>query len=379
MLKAIGALLLAVLPVKVQTSGGEVTEAELQGFTPTSLLVNQGGQVVEYPFDDLLMLQPVEGEDRSGSLSNIVTLVGGSRIRALDLSLIDNELVIDLRRQNRLRVPLKEVKAIRYRPSSVATDPQWLGILDRPRRGDTLVIRRPENRLDPQQGVIESISGGTVVFNLDGTRVNAPVERLEGLVFGGTQALVEDTDIRVTDIYGSTWWVAAIQPSRGDQPLQMRLSGNVLHELPLYQIESIRWSGGFALLAEERPASQSLEPYIQVNVESQLLNGFFAPQRVGEADLLMYGGSSVEYRIEPGYQWLAGSARRQEQVTNAGIVTVRIALDGKTVWEEQLLDGEPRGFELPVSQSRRVTFEIDGGTDGDLGDTVQIARPRLVK
>jgi hypothetical protein len=378
-LQTISALLLAVLPVSVKTSEGKVTEADLHAITPSSLVLDQDGQIVEYAFDDLLSLRPIDAVDKSGTLSKVVTLVGGSRIRALDLSLIDNELLIDLRRQNQLRVPLKEVKAIRYRPSSVSTDAQWLGILDRPRRGDTLVIRRAENRLDPQQGIIESISGGLVGFNLDGTPINAPVDRLEGLVFGGTQSLVEDTDVRVTDIYGSTWSVIAIEPSRGDQPLQMRLSSNVVHELPLYQIDSIRWSGGFSLLADEKPAKQSFQPYFQVNVTGGLLEEFFSPQRVGEADLQMFGGSSVEYRIEAGYELVVGSVRREEHVTSAGIVTVQIALDDKIVWTEELLDGEPRGFELPVNQARRLTFVVDSGPDGDLGDTVRIARPRLLK
>jgi hypothetical protein len=378
-LHTISALLLAVLPVSVKTSEGKVTEADLHAITPSSLVLDQDGQIVEYAFDDLLSLRPIDAVDKSGTLSKVVTLVGGSRIRALDLSLIDSELLIDLRRQNQLLVPLKDVNAIRYRPSSVTTDAQWLGILDRPRRGDTLVIRRAENRLDPQQGIIESISGGLVGFNLDGTPINAPVDRLEGLVFGGTQSLVEDTDVRVTDIYGSTWSVIAIEPSRGDQPLQMRLSSNVVHELPLYQIDSIRWSGGFSLLADEKPAKQSFQPYFQVNVTGGLLEEFFSPQRVGEADLQMFGGSSVEYRIEAGYELVVGSVRREEHVTSAGIVTVQIALDDKIVWTEELLDGEPRGFELPVNQARRLTFVVDSGPDGDLGDTVRIARPRLLK
>lgn len=378
-LQTIGALLLAVLPVSVKTSEGKATEADLQGFTSSSVLLRQDGEIVEYAFDDLLSLHPIDSDDKSGTLNKMVSLVGGSRIRARDISLVDSELLVELRRQNRLQVPLKEVRAVRYRPPSVATDSQWLGILDRPRRGDLLVIRRPENRLDPQPGIVESIAGGTVVFNLEGTRVDAPVDRLEGLVFAGNQALVEDSDVRVTDIYGSVWSVMSIEESRGDQPLQMRLSGNVLHELPLHQIKSIRWSGGFSLLAEEKPARQVFQPYFELNVSPGILQDFFSPLRIGEADLRMFGGSTVEYRIEPGYELIAGSARREDQVSNAGVVTVQIELDGKAVWKEDLLDGQPRGFELPVNDSRRVTFVIDSGSDGDLGDTVRISRPRLLK
>jgi hypothetical protein len=152
-----------------------------------------------------------------------------------------------------------------------------------------------------------------------------------------------------------------------------------MHELPLHQIESIRWSGGFSLLADEKPANRSFQPYFQTNVSGNLLKDLFAPNRDGEADLLMFGGSSIEYRIEPGYQLLAGTVRRGDKITNAGKVSVHIELDGETVWQEELLDGEPRGFELSVEQSRRLKFVVDSLADGDVGDTVRISRPRLLK
>ncbi len=93
----------------------------------------------------------------------------------------------------------------------------------------------------------------------------------------------------------------------------------------------------------------------------------------------MVGGSSIEYRIEPGHRILTGSVRRSQNVAKAGEVIVKIELDGKSVWQETLLDAEPRGFELPVEESRRLAIKVDSGKDGDLGDSVRISRPRLLK
>jgi hypothetical protein len=378
LLKSAALFLLAVLPVRVSTNAGKVVEGDLEGFTESSLLLNQSGKVVEYPFDDLLLMEPKDAEEKTGRASQ-VTLVGGSRIAAQDVSLVDSELSIELRRQDPLRVPVKQVKAIRFRSPSVATDPQWLGITDRESRGDTLVIRRPGDRLDPQQGVIESIGEGKVAFDLDGQTVNAPIERLEGLVFGGTLAVTEDADIQVTDIYGSTWSVIGIEPSKRDEPLRMRLPGPLEHKLPLELVDSIRWSGGISLLAGSEAASESFQSYLKTNVDEKLMQAFFGPAPIGDSDLLMSGGSSIEYRIESGYRIFAGTVLRAENVADAGIVTVRIELDGNAVWEQQLRDAEPRGFELPVDKSRRLAIKIDSGEDGDLGDTVRISRPRLLK
>ena len=379
LLKTVCVFVLSVLPVSVKTNDGKVLEGDLDGFTRSSLLLSQNGEIVEYPFDDLLSLRPVDAGEETPPTFGRVILVGGSSVFTQDLALIDNHLLIELRRQNRLRVPIKQVKAIRFRAASVATDAQWLGILDGQSRGDTLVIRRPGNRLDPQQGVVESIENAAVAFDLDGTKINAPIDRLEGVIFAGTQAIVENADIRVTDVYGSNWSIVSIEPSRGDQPLQMRLSNSVLHELPLHDIDSIRWSGGFSLLADEKPARTSFQPYFQTKVGADLLADFFAPNPDGDGDLRVYGGSSIEYRIEPGFHMFAGTVRRDRNVTQAGEVTVRIELDDKKVWEEQLRDAEPRGFELDVQQSRRLTIRVDSRDDGELGDTVRFSRPRLLK
>jgi len=81
--------LLAVLPVSVKTSAGKITAGDLDGFTQSSLLLNQTGQVVEYAFDDLLSLRPTDYEEKTGP-SYRVTLVGGSRIAAVDLSLTEH-------------------------------------------------------------------------------------------------------------------------------------------------------------------------------------------------------------------------------------------------------------------------------------------------
>ncbi len=67
------------------------------------------------------------------------------------------------------------------------------------------------------------------------------------------------------------------------------------------------------------------------------------------------------------------------KVAKASSVTVRIELDGKTVWEQTLLDAAPRGFELPLDGARRLAIRVETDGDGELGDTVRIARPRLLK
>ena len=378
LLPALWSLLVGVLPVVVKTNDGNQLEGNFDGFAANSLRLDEGGKIAEIAFDDLLSMRLAESDSRTGPACQ-VTLVGGSRIAAQGLSSTNSQLVIEPRRQASLTVPFKQVKAIRFRTASVATDPQWLGILEREQRGDSLVIRRAGERLDPQQGLVTGVTTDAVQFDLDGTPVNAPVDRLEGVVFGGNTIVESIASIQVTDIYGSTWSVLALEPSTGDQPLRMQLSNSLQHELPVDQIESIRWSGGIRMLADEKPAAANYQPFLATSIDTKLQQAFFGPVVDGDSDLTMHGGSSIEFRIEPGYLTVAGAVCRDEGVTEASSVTVQIKLDGKTAWEQTLTDAELRGFELPLEGARRLAIEVSGDGDGDLGDTVRIARPRLLK
>lgn len=377
-LKSIAMLLMAVLPVSVKTNSGETIEGNFSGFGPAQIRIEVSGQSQSVSFDDLSSLTPDSVEQQTGPTFR-VTLVNGSRIAAQDLSLAAGELIIQPRRQASIPVPVKQVKAIRFRSANTASDAQWLGIVGQESRGDTLVIRRGDDRLDPQDGIIEAIADGKVVFDIDGDKVNAPIEKLEGIVFGGNQPESENAEILVTDVFGSQWSLAAIRASEADQPLDMQINDTLSHSLPLEQIESIRWSGGLVLLATVQPATSSVVPYIQTKLDPKLIEKFFTPKTIGSADLIASGGTIIEYRIESGYRTLAGTVQRLASVRNGSKLLVQIDLDGKTVWEQELVDSEPRGFELPVGDARRVSIKVNNGADGDLGDTVHIVRPRLTK
>ncbi len=377
-LKALAALLAAVLPVTVKTNSGQTIEGNFGGIGAAVVRLDVAGETQSLSFDELASLTPTAIKSGTGP-TFLVTLVSGSRIAADNLSLAAGELVIQPRRQQPLRVPVKQVKAIRFRAANAATDASWLGIVGREGRGDTLVIRRGEDRLDPQSGIIEGIADAKVAFDLEGDKIKAPIDKLEGLVFGGTDPISDSALIRLTDIYGSQWSAAAIQPSEADQPILLRLSDSITHAIPLEQIDSIRWSGGLVLLSGQQPAITTTTPYFQINLDQKLFDQFFSALAIQSTDLLVHGASRIEYRIEPGYQTLAGTVHRIESARYGSRLSVQIALDGTTVWQQELVGAEPRGFELPLGDARRLTIIVGNGDDGDLGDTVRIIRPRLTK
>ena len=375
--RTVAFLLLAVLGVRASTTTGETIEGDLVGFGKQTILLDVAGTEQEYRFENLTKVVPLEREEKTGP-SMRVTLLSGSKIAVQDLSLANDELTAEPRRQRPLSIPLREVKSVRFRAASPATDAGWLGLLENEDRRDQLAIRRDGNRIDPAPVVVQSIGDGKVGFEIEGQSAAAPISRLEGVVFGGNRKVTEDAEIQIVDIYGSRWLVQSIEP--GDaETLQLKLTDTIKHSLPAKHLESMSWSAGLLMLAAEEPAKSEYKPLIETKLNPETLAKWMGPRADQESSLTMAGGSSIEYRVEGGFRTLAGSVRRDPRVAKAGQVEVAISLDDREVWKEKLADSSAKGFEILLNNARRLRIDVLSGDDGDVGDIVRIVRPRLLK
>lgn len=378
LLQIVQVITLAIFPVVVETSDGEKIRGEFKGITAKTLLIATKGSVQEFPFNKLASMQ------RTGFTPKVppatqATLSNGSRIYAGDLKFDGKEVQFEPRRQPALQTPAKKIRSIRFRPASADTDALWLGLSNVENNRDLLVIRRPGNRLDPQQGIILAINDTTVKFDLDGTEINAPINQLEGVIFGGSSDVDETPPIRITDIYGSSWALTGIQPSEDNKPIQIQVDETLQHSLPVEQIARIDWTSGIRMLAAEKATASKFTSYVANNVDPTLLNRFFGPKLEANTDLVLNGGSMTEYRLPPQFKKFAGTVQRDQTSGVTGNVTVNIKFDDKVVWSESLEDAEPRGFEIDTNGARRVVLEATLGGDGDVGDTIRFLRPRLLK
>lgn len=372
-------LVLATIPVRVTTSSGEAYTAELRGLTNSTVLLSRPSEGrTELHFDDAISLEHVDAPEKTPPTS-LVTLHGGTTITAQDLSLDGETLVVEPRRQREIRVNVKQVKSIRFRPSSPETDAKWFGLLEQEGRGDVLAIRNTGAKIDPYRGIVEGIADGVVKFNLDSDIIDAPMDRLEGIVFASGSTSASEPLLKIKDIYGSTWLVSKVLPGDDVDPLRIQLSGPTVHELPVSHVLSIQWSSGIQSLAAIEPAEASHETFFKTKVDPKLVSQWFGPAAEGESDLVLQGDSFVEYRVEKGFNSLVGSVTRASQVKDAGNAKVRISIDGNVEWEQEVGRAEPLGFQLQVTEARRVRIEVDSGPDGDLGDTIRITRARFVK
>ena len=378
LLQIIQAITLAIVPVIVETGDGEQIRGEFKGITANTLLIETNGSVRELPFNKLASMQRTAFTPKVPPATQ-VALSNGSRIYSGALKFDEEGILIEPRRQPPLRTPVKKVHTIRFRKASPDTDAQWLGLSNAGNNRDVLVIRRPGNRLDPQQGIILSIDATTVKFDLDGTEIDAPINQLEGVIFGGSKDIDESPPIRITDIYGSSWALTGNSVNDGERPIEIQLDDSLQHAIPFEQIARIDWTSGIRMLAEETATASKYKSYVATNVDPSLLNRFFGPKLKTRTDLVLNGGSMTEYRLPPQFKKFAGTVQRDHTSGVTGNVTVNIKFDDKVVWSESLGDAEPRGFELDTNGARRVALEVDHGGDGDVGDNIRFLSPRLLK
>ena len=371
-------LLLSALPVVIKTNEGEQIKGTLLAISDSALKVEVSGQERNVSFESLLSLEPEEVVTKRGPQYS-VELQGGSRIAAEAIFSEDEVLEVRPSEQDAFRVPMKQVRSIRFRRGDPETDAKWLGWLEQDQRKDLLIIRRDGATLDPQQGLITGVKKETIGFDLEGTPVDAPIERLEGVIFASSSDVANRSNILVNDRFGSQWRVQQVSLESSSETLELTIGESVTHRMPLQQVTSIRWSAGMILLADVDAAESNYSPGIQSRVKSSLLGAFFAADREGENDLRMHGGASVEYRVDEGFTKLVGSVERHPEARELGTMKVMISLDGDEIWTQQITGRQSKGFEIPLGDARRLVIRVDSEKDGDVGDTVRVARPRLVK
>lgn len=378
----LAAALLAAVNVRVTTLDGEIFTGQLSQLDAAGVNL-RGEAAVQIPLDRVLSIEQVEPVSVSG-INSSVGLRSGSRVAVDGLTSSESSVELAIRGGGTLRLPLKQLTWIRFRGASPAVDPQWLGLVEKQRVADSLVVRRPGDAIDQVEGVVLAIGAESVSFSLDGETMQAPIARLEGLLLGGAVSAEPENaappGIVLEDIHGSRW-VATSLGQGDDAKVRLNLSEESFYELPLDAIRKVELRGAIEFLASQPPVESGYTPYVSLGLSKGLLSDWLGSQVLEDRDLVLRSTSHVEYRVGEGFQTLAGSVELAPEVTAGSDCVVRVMLDSKVAWEQTLdvTDPDPRGFELPLGGVRRIRFEVVAGNGGDLGDTVRFRQPRMLK
>ncbi|MDM4016131.1 NPCBM/NEW2 domain-containing protein [Roseiconus lacunae] len=361
--------------VEVELSSGEKLRGNWVQADTSSLTLQGPDQTLD--ISQIVNLRPTSTDTSAISPPVNAVLVDGSQVRANSVQADDQTITIKPRTQAEIKMPLASLRAVRFRPSNANTDPQWLGLFDKEIRSDLMVIHRSNAQLDPVEGIILSIDEQTVSFELDGDTIEAPVERLEGVVFRNSPASSSSKTV-VEDVYGSSFNASRIELIEDAAGLRITLANGVTHELKISQLKRIRFASGQQLLAGLAPADKQMRPYLKTAISTSLFDDWFAPAAENE-DIVASAGGGIEYRVEDGFEFFSGSVGRDPSAQGKWTVKVQIAIDEEVKWEQELSDWEPAGFRLSVAGARRIKLKVIPTGDGDVGDLVRFYKPRLLK
>jgi hypothetical protein len=371
-------LLATVIQVRVTTVDGQTREVTLQGVRKSEVVIESSGNQETIAIENLLALERVEPSSTTPPTMR-VELFGGSRIAAASAASSGSDIELTIPEQPSLQIPLNQVRWLRFRPSSPATDPQWLGMIDNQRTADVLVVRRAGDALDEVQGIVKSITKDSVKIDLDGDDLDAPVAKLEGVLFANSSSVASSGSVIIEDIQGSRWHAKSLNEENAGS-LTLEFSEGIKHVLPLDQLSRIETTGAVQFLAKEEPAEDEFSPSTKIGIDPALAKQWLSVGTDGN-DLIMQAESHVEYRLSDQFSTLIGSVQFDPSVSAGGKCSLRILLDDNVVWDQLFDVDDPaqRGYELPIGKARRLRFEVKTGGDGDLGDTLRIRQPRLVK
>lgn len=187
----------------------------LRKFTDAIIELEQDERTIEVPRASLLSIRIASQKETEPSDPSQLILQDGSRISVREIERSVEQLSGSSTVLGTVRIPSKQVRAIRLQPRNPAYDVQWNSFLNRRGDKDLLIVPKTEGEgLDFLSGIIGSITADEVSMLLDGENFPVPVDRVYGIVFGS----VQDPSARAG---------LQIQSTSGDQisASQVRLDG----------------------------------------------------------------------------------------------------------------------------------------------------------
>lgn len=384
-----------VIEVTVSTSDGQAIQGDLIRINSDGVQIGDESDQLR-PSDSLSEIRFPHLAKQS--LPTVVELIGGTKIHVSSVSWDGDRFELTPARQSKIELPIDQLKSIRYRPGNPSTDAVWLGWTEEARRGDRLAVRRDGRTLDSLDGTVVGIQRETIQFEMGGNTIDAPIAKLEGVLFSATQAETGAAGIRVSDTSGSQYVAESIELSAASTELQVTLTGSVKHSIPVGQLLSIQYAGGILRLSDAEIASSRIAMQETGQPNSLLresIQAWFSPKAAepkGDDSggiIAMSSPGEISFRIPPGYEQFIAAVRRQSDVNVFLPVSVEVLVDGKKQWSGTIENRESLGLELPIKDARLLTLRVmessadksneDNPVTGSLGGSVEWFSGRFLK
>jgi len=405
---------LAVGPeVEVRPLVGDTVNGRLKELSATKIVVATPSGQQEISTDKLMWLQwPTATAAEKPSVW--IDLEDGSKLAATSYTAEDGKAQITIGSRPPIEIPTRVIHAVRFRQQPPELAVQWREITSSQATGDLVVMRKTsmrtveqgdneprtvtEQSLDQLEGTLFTVTDDSVQFEIDGEKVPARREKLEGLVyFHPAKRDLAQPICRLIEAGGSTWLLRDLQLA--DSRLTATTVGNVSFELPASALSKLDFSIGNVIFLSDLEAdsgagelSLSLQPaamsykfgrVFQVRNRPPLgADGFRIAGRKFDNGLSLHSPVKLVYRVPEGFRKFIAVAGVDDSVVAPGRFNLIITGDGKELARHDFNADQPRQaipLEIDLSSVRRLSVSLEAADGQDIGDQLDLCEARFTK
>jgi len=327
-----------------------------------------------------------------------VRLVDGTRLRVTSFVTDAASTTVEHPQLGSLKLPLSVVQSVRFAVADAKVDAAWNQLLDKTPKKDQVAVRKGDV-LDHLDGVIGSLDGASLKFQLDGDAIPVKRERIFGLIYAKRENLATKALSAVDLVSGDR--LAARSVSFEQETWKVKLASGTEVSVPQTQVATIDFSlGKIAYLSNLEPRDVQYTPQYDFMFEyrrDRMVHG--GPLSVGNKTyakgLGIHSRTLLKYRIGGDYRRFQAIMGIDDTLRVGGDVEVVIKGDGRTLFKGPVSiheRGEPgstnateRKLMQPVKLDLDVTgvveleIFVDFGEQNEVGDCLDLADAKVVK
>jgi NPCBM/NEW2 domain len=398
-------------PVEVRQLDDQIIDGTLVSITAETVVVETSGNRETFPTRQLFSLSfpNADADDQFIPLEDPLTIqfVGGSTVPASGISIEAGRATIQPIGSDSIRAATRSIHSVRFFKPTADLTKQWREIESADDiAGDVLVIRKTQTiedadgleketiALDSLEGVLHDVTDEYVEFEFDGTRVEVPRHKVEGLIYfnRGTSRVAEPSG-RVLTLDGAAWNVRSCK-LEGDTLRGISVSGVRLN-VPLTKITLIDFSIGNLLFLSDlepdafewkaalatRKTPKSASTYYRPRIDKAFESGpLILNSHSYEKGLALHSRSKLTYRLTRDFSRFGAVAGIDDRYRADGNVTLTISGDGEPLLSENLAGSKLIEIDIDLRGVRRLEILVDFGEDKlGYGDYVNLCNARLIK
>lgn len=402
---------IGLTPVDVSQLDGQTHTGTLVSLAPEQVVVETAQGAQTFSTRELYSLRfpdALAEEDLLPPEDPIaVEFEDGSHVQATAVSVESGRATVLLAENEPIIAATRSVRSMRFFKPLTGLSQQWNEILSASDiAGDVLVIRKTQTMqdengveqesmgLDSLEGVLYEITDEHVSFEFDGTRVEVPRHKVEGVVYfhRSSNRPIEPT-CRVLTVDGSAWNFKSCELD--GQTIKGVTVGGVRLNLPITKITKIDFSvGNLIFLSDLKPDTfewksdletsktpSVVSTWYRLRVDEDFYGGpLILDAHSYEKGLALHSRTKLSYRLTREFQRFAAIAGIDDRNRADGNVTLTISGDGQQLMSENLSGSKHINIDLDVRGVRRLEILVDFGEDKvGYGDYLNLCNARLMK